>query len=107
MQIKGKGRWRSARKAIELTGVNIVGIRQIQKIWVKYGLNRENIERLKPLARFVAKYPNDLWQADIQGKMWFPHLGEAYLILVIDDCSRFVLGGKWFSSQTQMNVFRV
>lgn len=39
--------------------------------------------------------------------MWLPHIGEAYLILVIDDHSRFILGGKWFSNQTQMNVFRV
>src|SRR3989338_2994422 len=107
VRIKEKGRWRSARKAIELTGINVVGIRQIQKIWAKHGLNRENIERLKPLVRFIAKYPNELWQADIQGKMFLPHLGDAYLILVIDDCSRFILGGKWFSSQTQMNVFRV
>jgi len=107
LQAKREGRWRSARKAIELTGINVVGIRQIQKLWTKHGLNRENIERLKPLVRFVAKYPNELWQADIQGKMFLPHLGDAYLILVIDDCSRFILGGKWFSSQTQMNVFRV
>ena len=107
VNIKEQGRWRSARKAIELTNINTVGIRQIQKLWVKYGLNQENIERLKPLTRFVAKYPNELWQADIQGKMWLPHLGTAYLILVIDDHSRFILGGKWFSNQTQMNVFRV
>jgi len=39
--------------------------------------------------------------------MFLPHLGTAYLILVIDDHSRFILGGKWFSNQTQMNVFRV
>ncbi len=107
VRIKEKGRWRSARKAIELTGINVVGLRQIQKLWVKHNLHHENIERLKPLVRFVAKYPNDLWQADIQGKMWLPHLGDAYLILVIDDHSRFILGGKWFSNQTQMNVFRV
>ncbi len=107
VDIKEKGRWRSARKAIELTDIKAVGIRQIQKIWVKHGLNRENVERLKPLVRFVAKYPNELWQADIQGKMFLPHIGEAYLILVIDDHSRFILGGKWFSNQTQMNVFRV
>ena len=107
VDIKEKGRWRSARKAIELTGIKAIGIRQIQKIWAKYGLNRENIERLKPLVRFVAKYPNELWQADIQGKMFLPHIGEAYLILVIDDHSRFILGGRWFSNQTQMNVFRV
>ena len=107
VDIKENGRWRSARKAIELTGIATVGIRQIQKIWVKHNLHRENIERLKPLVRFVAKYPNELWQADIQGKMRLPHIGEAYLILVIDDHSRFILGGKWFSQQTQMNVFRV
>lgn len=97
VDIKGKGRWRSARKAIELTGIKAVGVRQIQKLWVKHNLHHENIERLKPLVRFDAKYPNELWQADIQGKIWFPHLGEAYLILVIDDHSRFILGGKWFS----------
>lgn len=107
VNIKKQGRWRSARKAIELTGIATVGIRQIQKIWLKHGLNQENIERLKPITCFVAKYPNELWQADIQGKMWLPHLGTAYLILVIDDHSRFILGGKWFSNQTQMNVFRV
>lgn len=107
VKVKEKGRWRSARKAIELTNISAVSIRQIQKVWVKHGLNRENIERLKPLVRFVAKYPNELWQADIQGKMWLPHLGTAYLILVIDDHSRFILGGKWFSNQTQINVFRV
>lgn len=65
LQIKREGRWRSARKAIELTGIKTVGIRQIQKIWVKHNLHRENVERLKPLVRFVAKYPNELWQADI------------------------------------------
>lgn len=48
-----------------------------------------------------------MWQADIQGKMHFPYLGDAYLIANIDDHSRFILGAKWFSRQTQMNVFRV
>lgn len=105
--IKKQGRWRSARKALELTNITAVKPRQVQKIWVNHNLHLENIERLKPLVRFVAKYPNELWQADIQGKMHFPFLGDAYLILVVDDHSRFILGGKWFSSQTQMNVFRV
>jgi len=39
--------------------------------------------------------------------MHFPFLGDAYLILVLDDHSRFILDSKWFSNQTQMNVFRV
>lgn len=105
--IKREGRWRSARKALELTEISHLSARRVQQIWVKYNLNQQNIERLKPITRFVAPYPNYLWQADIQGKLYFPFLGDAYLILVIDDHSRFILGGKWFSNQTQMNVFRV
>lgn len=105
--IKQQGRWRSARKALELTGITTVTPRRVQQLWVKHNLHQENIERLKPITRFVAKYSNDLWQADIQGKIHFPYLGDAYLILVKDDHSRFILGGKWFSQQTQMNVFRV
>jgi putative transposase len=107
VEIKEKGRWRSARKALELTGITNVKPRQIQRLWVKHNLHQENIERLKPIIRFVAPYPNDLWQSDIQGKLHFPFLGDAYLVATIDDHSRFVLGGKWFSQQTQMNVFRV
>lgn len=107
IKIKEEGRWRSARKALELTGIANVSARRVQQIWVEHSLHQENIERLKPIVRFVAKHPNDLWQADIQGKMRLPYLGDAYLILVLDDHSRFILGGKWFSSQTQMNVFRV
>lgn len=107
VEIKEEGRWRSARKALELAGITIVKPRQVQRIWVKHNLHQENIERLKPITRFVASYPNDLWQSDIQGKLYFPFLGDTYLVATIDDHSRFILGGKWFSQQTQMNVFRV
>ena len=44
-------------------------------------------QRLKPLRRFVAKYPNDLWQSDVMGKMRFLYLGYVYLIASIDDHS--------------------
>jgi len=104
---KQEGSWRSARKVLERTNINVVSNRRVQQIWVEHGLNQINVERLKPITRFVAKEPNDLWQADIQGKMSFPYLGDAYLIANIDDHSRFILGAKWFSRQTQMNVFRV
>lgn len=104
---KKDGNWRSARKVLERTNINVVSTRRVQQIWVKHGLNQLNVERLKPIVRFVAKQPNDLWQADIQGKIHFPYLGDAYLIANIDDHSRFILGAKWFSRQTQINVFRV
>jgi transposase len=104
---KQVGPWRSARKALELTGITSVTPRRVQQLWVGHHLHQENTQRLKPITRFVAAYPNDLWQADIQGKMFFPFIGDAYLVLVKDDHSRFILGGKWFSNQTQINVFRV
>lgn len=107
IQFKKQGHWRSARKVLEITNISSVTPRRVRQIWVEYGLNKLNVERLKPIVRFVAKEPNDLWQADIQGKMYFPYLGDAYLIANIDDHSRFILGAKWFSRQTQMNVFRV
>lgn len=99
--------FRSARKVLEITNIQNVSARRVQQIWVEHDLNRLNVERLKPITRFVAKHPNDLWQADIMGRIRFPYLGDAYLIGNIDDCSRFILGGKFFSRQTQMNVFRV
>ena len=107
VSFKKHGHWRSARKVLEITNITSVTPRRVRQIWVEHGLNQLNVERLKPIVRFVAKEPNDLWQADIQGRMLFPHLGDAYLIGNIDDHSRFILGAKWFSRQTQMNVFRV
>ena len=107
IQTKKQGSWRSARKTLEISNVSGISLRRVQQIWMEHGLNQLNVERLKPITRFVAKEPNDLWQADIQGKMHFPYLGDAYLIGNIDDHSRFILGAKWFSRQTQMNVFRV
>jgi transposase InsO family protein len=107
LSFKKNGSWRSARKVLEITNIQTISPRRVQQIWVREGLNKLNVERLKPIVRFVAKEPNDLWQADIMGKMYFPYLGDAYLIGNIDDHSRFILGAKWFSRQTQMNVFRV
>lgn len=110
ISFKKHGHWRSARKVLEITNISSVTTRRVRQIWVEHGLNKLNVERLKPIRRFVAKEPNDLWQADIQGKMYFPLLNsgsDAYLIANIDDHSRFILGAKWFSRQTQMNVFRV
>ncbi len=99
--------WRSARKTIEVLSLSSVSPRQIQRIWVKHQVNQLNIARLKPIKRFLAPYSNNLWQADIMGKIDFPFIGTAYLTANLDDHSRFILSGKWFSSQNKINVFRV
>lgn len=107
LKAKEKGHWRSARKVLEITNIQDISGRRVQQIWIEHGLNQLNVERLKPITRFVAKEPNDLWQADIMGRIHFPNLGDGYLIANIDDCSRFILGAKFFSRQNQINVFRV
>lgn len=51
---KKDGSWRSARKVLEITNIPSVSTRRVQQIWVEHGLNQLNVERLKPITRFVA-----------------------------------------------------
>lgn len=106
VRLKKEGPWRSARKIRDMLRL---GVHQttVWRVEVKYGVQHLNYERIKPIIRFVAPAPNDLWQADIMGKIKFPKLGIVYLIATIDDHSRFILSGKWFRKQTKINVFRV
>lgn len=102
--LKQTGPWRSCRFIRDKLRLPV----RKQIVWqilTKAGLMRLNAERLKPLQRFVAKYPNDLWQSDVMGKMRLPHLGYVYLIASIDDHSRFILSSNWYERQTKQNVF--
>ena len=76
-------------------------------VLVKHGLNRISLPPVKPIKRFVAQEPNELWQVDIMGKVRFPLVGDLYLILVLDDHSRFILSGAFFFRQFKLNVFLV
>jgi len=104
--LKQQSPWKSARN-ITTTLDLPVHPKTIETILKKEGLWHLNSERLKPLKRFVAIKPNDLWQTDIMGKMVFPKLGEAYLIAELDDCTRFVLSSGWYRKQNKLNVFFV
>ncbi len=79
----------------------------VRRILVKHHLERTSLPPLKPIRRFQADAPNELWQLDIQGKVHFPLLGDLLLILVKDDHSRFLLAGRWFFHQYKINVFMV
>ena len=76
-------------------------------VLVRHGLNRISLPPIKPVQRFVAKEPNELWQVDIMGKVRFPLVGDLYLILALDDHSRFILSGAFFFRQFKVNVFLV
>lgn len=103
-QLKKDGPWRSARFIKDQLGLTI-NEQTVRRHIVD--LMHLNVERLKPLQRFVADKPNDLWQTDIMGRMIFPKLGMAYLIAELDDCSRFILSSGWYRKQNKLNVFSV
>lgn len=104
--LKSKGPWRSARHIRDMLNLSVTA-KTIENDLKQAGLWHLNVERLKPLQRFVAQYPNDLWQTDIMGRMIFPKLGIAYLIVELDDHSRFILSSSWYHKQNKLNVFSI
>lgn len=103
---KERDRWRSARNIRDKLTLPVHKTTVWRVLWAQ-GLVRENVARVKPIQRFEAAYPNELWQTDIMGKIAFPKMGDLYLIAAIDDHSRFVLAGRWFRTQGKMNVFQI
>jgi transposase len=103
-RLKKEGPWRSARAIRDQLGLAIHEQTISRHI---ADLMHLNVERLKPLKRFVADKPNDLWQTDIMGRMIFPRLGVTYLIAELDDHSRFILSSGWYRKQNKLNVFSI
>jgi hypothetical protein len=106
INLKTQDRWRSARNIRDRLNLP-VSEWTVAHVIREAGLAKQNLKRVKPLIRFEARYPNELWQTDIMGKIDFPNLGVLYLIAALDDCSRFVLAGRWFRKQGKMNVFQI
>ncbi len=84
-----------------------MSVEAVRLVLVKHHLNRISLPPVKPVKRFVAQAPNDLWQIDIMGKVRFPFVGDLFLILALDDHSRFILSGSFFFRQFKLNVFLV
>lgn len=105
-QLKREGPWRSARFIRDKLKFSVQP-RAVWEVLAKANLIHLNTRRLRPLQRFRAKRPNDLWQTDIMGRMKFPHLGSSYLVATLDDHSRFGLSAKWFKTQRKINIFSV
>ncbi len=79
----------------------------VRRALARHHLNRITLPPVKPIERFEAAEPNDLWQIDIMGKTHFPLIGNLYLICAIDDHSRFLLAGQWFYRKFGINVYQV
>lgn len=108
VNLKTTNPWRSARNIRDHLSLPVRS-KTVLKILKDNGLTRQNIKRVKPIIRFEANGPNDMWQTDIMGKITFPNpnVGTLYLIATLDDYSRFVPHGNWYKTQGKINVFNV
>jgi len=57
----------------------------------------------EPLVRFARPLPNQLWQMDLKEDVVFP-FGTAHLLTLIDDASRYCLGGVWIPNKREYTV---
>jgi len=97
---------RSARFIRDQLGL-LVHEETVRRVLVKHHLNRISLPPVKPIRRFEARHPNELWQIDIMGEVTFPLVGDLPLIAVIDDHSRFIPYAKFFYRKFGINVFMV
>lgn len=87
--------------------IPIPSLSTIQKFLREEGLVYKRKEQQQGYKRFQRSKPNDLWQVDIAGVQTVGHLGQIYLIILIDDCSRFIVRGEYFRSEKGKNVIKV
>jgi len=57
----------------------------------------------EPLVRFERPHPNALWQMDFKEDVGFP-FGKAHLLCVLDDASRWCVGGRWIRNKKEPTV---
>ncbi|MBD3214899.1 MAG: DDE-type integrase/transposase/recombinase [Candidatus Lokiarchaeota archaeon] len=79
----------------------------IQKFIREQGLVYRPKTHSQGYMRFQREKPNDLWQIDIAGVQTVGHLGQVYLIALVDDYSRFIPGAEYFRTQKGTNALKV
>lgn len=87
--------------------VPLPSLATIQKFLREKGLVYKKKDQKQGYKRFQRSRPNDLWQVDIAGVQTVGHLKQVYLIALIDDCSRFVVGAEYFRTEKGMNILKV
>lgn len=81
-------------------------ISTVSRILARHGLviPRERLIEFPPVERFERSNPNDLWQMDLKAAIRLPDGSKRYLVGVLDDHSRYVLGLWWLTNQTDEAV---
>ena len=78
---------------------------QVQEYYRNHGFLQPSTakEKPKPRCRCVATQPNALWRSDLHDCKNFP----GYLMIILDDCSRFVVAWGHFDTKESLNTAAV
>lgn len=79
----------------------------IQRFLRENGLVYRSKRQQKGFVKFQRATPNELWQIDIAGVQTVGHLKQLFLIAILDDTSRFIVGAEYFRTQKGNNVLKV
>lgn len=88
-------------------GDNCPSVQSIRRYLREAGLVKERRYRDKNYITFEREFPNDLWQVDFKGWDLVGHMGKLHLLAFMDDCSRFVVGARWYMSDRAENVIHL
>lgn len=79
----------------------------VRKYLLSKGYSFKKVWNRQGYVKFQRDSPNDMWQIDIAGGQYVKGLGVVYLIVLEDDCSRFIVAAQYFQDQKTRNVMQV
>jgi transposase InsO family protein len=104
IELKTNGLHRSTAKIRQLLEEEYgwpVSRQTVWRVLSERGLARL-VER-EPLQRFERPHPHQLWQMDLKEDVGI-RSGKVHLLAVVDDASRYCLGGEWIASKAEPAV---
>jgi putative transposase len=104
VELKATAPHRSTGKVQQLLEERYGVVLSRQSVWRI--LSARGLARIvdpEPLVRFERPQPNQLWQMDLKEGVQFP-FGKAHLLCVIDDASRYCVGGQWIPDKKESTV---
>lgn len=108
IELKIQNRSRSARKIRDILKRSVEVSLHRQTIWrilKEAGESRRVKDSMKVYRDFERPRPNSLWQIDIMDAIIVEGLGLVYLVLIIDDHSRKIVGHKFVQNRGAYHVF--
>jgi len=101
VELKVHGAHRSTAKIRQLLAERYGVAVSRQTVWrVLSARGLARVVDREPLQRFERSAPNQLWQMDLKEDVVTP-AGKAHLLAVVDDASRFCVGGEWIPSKAE------